>query len=112
MKRDIKAYLHDVHKASLHILTFTKELSIEDYSNTELVKSAVERQFVIIGEALVQMRSNYPDLLNQISDAEKIIGFRNVLVHGYDMIDDATVWSAIKTNLPTLIEEIKALKNT
>ncbi|GEM_PF-6850484 len=48
MKRDIKAYLHDVHKASLHILTFTKELSIEDYSNSELVKSAVERQFVTI----------------------------------------------------------------
>ena len=44
------------------------------------------------------MRSNFPDLLNNISDAEKIIGFRNVLVHGYDMIDDATVWSAIKTN--------------
>ena len=60
MKLNIKAYLHDVHKASLHILTFTKELSIEDYSNSELVKSAVERQFVIIGEALV-IPSCFPD---------------------------------------------------
>ena len=53
-----------------------------------------------------------PSLLEQIPDTEKIIGFRNVLVHGYDMIDDATVWSAIESNLPVLLEEVRALQNT
>jgi uncharacterized protein with HEPN domain len=54
---------------------------------------------------------DYPGLLERISDTEKIIGFRNVLVHGYDIIDDATVWSAIKSNLPTPIEEVRTLQN-
>ncbi|MBL7175885.1 MAG: DUF86 domain-containing protein [Desulfobacteraceae bacterium] len=83
MKRDPKVYLHDIQEAGGHIREFTKGMSMEDY----------------------------PALLERISDTEKIIGFRNVLVHGYDIIDDATVWSAIKTNLPTLLEEVRTLQN-
>ncbi len=85
---------------------------MEDYCKSELIKAAVERKFAVIGEALVRLRDEYPSLLEQISDTEKIIGFRNVLVHGYDMIDDATVWSAIESNLPVLLEEVRAFQNT
>jgi len=109
MKHDARVYLHDIHEASEHILEFTKGMSLIDYRGSELVKAAVERKFAIIGEALVRLRREYPQLLEKISDTEKIIGFRNVLVHGYDMIEDATVWSAIQSNLPILIEEIEAL---
>ena len=87
-------------------------MAIEDYCKSELIKAAVERKFAVIGEALVRLRDEYPSLLEQISDTEKIIGFRNVLVHGYDMIDDATVWSAIESNLPVLLQEVRALQNT
>ena len=111
MKRDAKAYLHDIHEAGEHIREFTKGMSMGDYCKSELVRAAVERKFAIIGEALVRLRTDYPALLERISDREKIIGFRNVLVHGYDMIDDATVWSAIASNLPTLLEEVKTLQN-
>ena len=111
MKRDAKAYLHDIQEAGGHIREFTNGMSMEDYCKSELVRAAVERKFAIIGEALVRLRTDYPALLERISDREKIIGFRNVLVHGYDMIDDATVWSAIASNLPTLLEEVKTLQN-
>lgn len=111
MKHDAKVYLHDVQEAGEHIREFTKGMSLEDYCSSELVKAAVERKFAVIGEALVRLREEYPALLERISDREKIIGFRNVLVHGYDVIDDATVWSAIERNLPTLLEEVKALQN-
>jgi len=112
MKRDAKAYLHDIQEAGGHIREFTKEMSVEDYCKSELIKAAVERKFAVIGEALVRLRDEYPSLLERISDTEKIIGFRNVLVHGYDIIDDATVWSAIESNLPILLEEVRALQNT
>jgi uncharacterized protein with HEPN domain len=111
MKRDAKVYLHDIQEAGGHIREFTKGMSIEDYCESELVKAAVERKFAIIGEALIRLREDYPALLERISDTEKIIGFRNVLVHGYDIIDDATVWSAIQSNLPTLLEEVRTLQN-
>jgi len=109
MKRDPKVYLHDIQEAGGHIREFAKGMSMEDYCESELVKAAVERKFAIIGEALIRLREDYPTLLERVSDTQKIIGFRNVLVHGYDIIDDATVWSAIETNLPTLLEEIQNL---
>lgn len=112
MKRDARTYLHDIQEAGRHIQEFTKGMSIEDYAKSELVTAAVERKFAIIGEALVQLREDYPDFLERISNKEKIIGFRNVLVHGYDIIDDATVWSAIENNLPVLLEEVRILQNT
>lgn len=111
MKREAKAYLHDIQESGGHIQEFTKGMAIEDYCKSELIKAAVERKFAVIGEALVRLRDEYPSLLEQISDTEKIIAFRNVLVHGYDMIDDATVWSAIESNLPVLLEEVRALQN-
>ena len=111
MKRDAEVYLHDIQEAGRHIREFTKGMSMEDYCESELVKAAVERKFAIIGEAFIRLREDYPALLERISDTEKIIGFRNVLVHGYDIIDDATVWSAIKSSLPTLLEEVRTLQN-
>lgn len=109
MKRDPRAHLHDILEAGEHIRAFTRGMSIEDYTGNELVKAAVERKFAIIGETLVRIREDCPELLEKMSGPEKIIGFRNVLVHGYDVIDDPTVWSAIEDNLPILMDEARAL---
>lgn len=109
MKHDLKAYLFDIQEAGRHILSFTECMSLQDYSGSELVKAAVERKFAIIGEALVRLRDEFPQVLSEISNTEQIIGFRNVLVHGYDVVDDTTVWSAICTNLPALLKEVASL---
>jgi uncharacterized protein with HEPN domain len=47
--------------------------------------------------------------LNNISEYRKIIGFRNVLVHGYDAIDDQIVWDTIQQHLPVLKQEVEEL---
>ncbi len=109
MKRDLETYLFDIQAAGEDILEFTEGLSLEDYRHNALVKAAVERKFAVIGEALVRLREAYPTAIGQITDADKIIGFRNVLVHGYDAIDDRTVWSAISGNLPALLQEVVKL---
>ena len=111
MKRDDRAYLHEIREAGGQILTFTENMTLVDYSTNELVRAAVERKFSIIGEILVRPRDDYPSVLEELSDTEKIVGFRNVLIHGYDVIDHATVWSAIETNLPILLEEVGNLQD-
>ena len=45
-----------------------------------------------------------------MSEHERIVGFRNVLVHGYDLVDDRTVWDTIKNNLPVLLSEVEELR--
>jgi uncharacterized protein with HEPN domain len=112
MDHDPKAYLFDVKQACDEIKEFTREMSFEEYSGNSMVKAAVERKFLVIGEAMTKLKKEHPEILGNITDYEKIIGFRNVLVHGYDIIDDATVWSAIKDSLPTLQNEIDEILKT
>ena len=109
MDHDIKAYLHDICEACRKILAFTQGLGPEAYAANDLVKAAVERKFVAIGEALMRVRSEKPEVLESISGHYRIIGFRNVLVHGYDAIDDATVWSAVTDGIPVLLQEAESL---
>ena len=45
----------------------------------------------------------------RIADYRRIIAFRNVLIHGYDIIDPAIVWSAIADDLAPLLREVESL---
>ena len=74
-----------------------------------LLRSAVERQLEIIGEALNRLSRTDPPVAQRITDTPRIIAFRNVLIHGYSEIDDGVVWDVINTNLPILREEVEAL---
>ncbi len=47
-----------------------------------------EREFEIIGEALNRIKKAEPELLEHVSEYHRIIGFRNVVAHGYDIIDE------------------------
>ena len=67
-----------------------------------MLRSAVERQFEIIGEALGQLAKLDPVLAGRIPELHCIVGFRNLLIHGYDRIDDRVVWRAIEIDLPSL----------
>jgi uncharacterized protein with HEPN domain len=50
-----------------------------------------------------------PDTSSRIGQYAQIIAFRNLLIHGYDLIDDAQVWEVIQLNFPTLEVEVTAL---
>ena len=109
MEHDSRAYLHDIKHSCEEIKEFTKNISLKKYCANTVVKAAVERKFLIVGEAMARLRKEYPEIYKKFIDADKIIGFRNILVHGYDIIDDATVWSAVKENMPKLLLEVKHL---
>jgi uncharacterized protein with HEPN domain len=46
-----------------------------------------------------------------ITDKVKIIGLRNKLAHSYDEVEQVSIWSIIKKNLPILINEVELLLN-
>ncbi len=106
---EICKYLFDVRQACRRLVEFTRGKSIEDYRGDALLRSGVERQFEIAGEALARLRKVAPDVVARITDHARIIAFRNVLIHGYAEVDDDVVWGILHANLPVLHRQVDAL---
>jgi len=104
--------LYDMKSAAERIARFTANRSIDDYLNDEMIRSAVERQFEIIGEAMTRLIKRDVATAAKITDYKKIAGFRNALIHGYDSIDDKTSWRAVTSHLPILAAEVEQLLNS
>ena len=107
--RDPRALLADVLDAARSIERFRQGLDLDGYRNDELVRSGVERKLEVVGEALNRLSREWPELESQIPDIGRIIGFRNVLAHGYDVVDDEVVWDAATTDLPELAGSVEGL---
>jgi uncharacterized protein with HEPN domain len=109
MERDPRAYLWDAREAAAAILEFTVGKTYEDYGSERMLRSAVERQFEIIGEALNQLCKINPQWANRIPDVPQIVAFRNLSIHGYASVNDLTVWRTVQESLPTLYARLTDL---
>ena len=101
MQPDAAALLWDARRAAQLILDFIVDRAWPDYQAEAMLRSAVERQFEIIGEALNRLSRADPLTAAGIEDLPRIVAFRNVLVHGYATIDDVLVGSCHDANRPT-----------
>ncbi len=84
----------------------------KEFKKNRLLRQAVERNFEIIGEAMRRLEKDDPDTAARITDYRRIIAFRNVLIHGYDVIDPAIVWSAVEVDLAPLLADVQVLLNS
>lgn len=66
MRRDPRKYLWDALNASELLRSFVDGKSFADYPAEALLRSGVERQFEIIGEALNQLSNVDPELASSI----------------------------------------------
>lgn len=109
MPRKLEAYKEEILKSISEIESFIAGLDFERYAQDVKTKAAVERKLLNIGEALNQASQVQSGIQSQITDFRKIIGFRNILVHGYFGVDDALVWDVISTKLKRLKNDISKL---
>lgn len=109
MRPESAALLWDVHTAATRIVGFITGIDVIGYLADELRRSAVERQLEIIGEALKNLRNVDPETAQRVPEIARIIGLRNILAHGYTMVDDAVVWSAASQRVPELLAVVDQL---
>lgn len=102
-------YLWDALTAIERIQRFIQDRAFDDYLRDDLLKSAVERQLEIVGEALGQLRKSDPEIAAQIADLPRVVAFRNVLIHGYASVDDVLVWGVVTDRLGALAQCLRDL---
>jgi uncharacterized protein with HEPN domain len=109
MRPDPRKYLWDAPYAAELIHDFARGRSFEDYQSNAMLRSAVERQFEIIGEALNLLSKVDPAVASRIPELGRIVAFRNILIHGYANVDDALVWQVLVDRLPGLQQVLNEL---
>ncbi len=104
--------LEDIRNAADFVKTSTQGVGLEQFRQDRLLRQAIERNFEIIGEAVRRLEKDDPETAARIADYRRIIAFRNILIHGYDVIDPAIVWSAIADDLAPLLKDVHTLLDT
>ena len=108
MPHKIEKLLLDLRLSCEEIIQFTRGKSFEEYSDNRILQLAIEREFEIVGEALNRLeRIDLENLAQKIPEYRRIIGFRNLLAHGYDQIDDQALWDFVQNRVPKLLEKIR-----
>lgn len=109
MRFESKKLLYDVMRSIELLEQFTLGKTFEDYSKDALLRSGVERQLEIIGEALSKIAKVDSDCALHISEYQKIIALRNILIHEYAQVDNYIVWDILETKLSILRDEVMPL---
>jgi uncharacterized protein with HEPN domain len=101
MPREYRAFVKDVLEARRKSEKYTKNLSAEDFVQTEVVQDAVLRNLEVISEAV----KNIPlEIKTSRYDVEwkKIAGLRDILIHAYFGVDADIVWDIVRNKIPDL----------
>ena len=109
MPRKTLKLLDDIRDAAAFILELVRERTLADYESNRALRQAAERNFEIIGEAMNRIVKDDPATAERIGDYPRIIAFRNLLIHGYDLIEDKRVWQIIQEQLPALERTVDAI---
>jgi uncharacterized protein with HEPN domain len=101
-------FLSDIRSAIHLIEEFCVDTpNLSRYSRDPKTRSAVERQLGIIGEAIVRIRKEDPD--KALSSADAMVAFSAQMIDPDNSVDDAAVWTMIRSDMPQLKIEISEL---
>jgi Uncharacterized conserved protein len=109
MPRSIAAYLSDILDACDTIELALTGIDTDGYLSNRIIRSAVEREFILIGEAITALGRLDAACASRITHARLIVGFRNRLAHDYASIDDEAVLRIAQHDVAVLRDECRAL---
>lgn len=105
--RDL-AYVWDIVSAGTDIAEFISNLSFHEFERERMIRYAVERQLLVIGEAARHLSEDFKIEFKEIP-WKSLVGLRNVLAHEYGEILTERIWYVAKERLPELIERLAPL---
>lgn len=106
--RDPGVYLEDIERYAEAATRFVAGLDLSAYLADDKTRAAVERALEVCGEAMRQLDHTAPDVVRRIPHARELMGFRNILAHGYAALDHRTVFSIVTKDAPDLLRAVRA----
>jgi uncharacterized protein with HEPN domain len=108
-EREWRFYLNDMLDFAEKVLAYTEGLDQQAFIANGLNYDATVRNLELLGEAATHIPPEYRDSFPAIP-WRQIIATRNRLIHGYLGIDNDTLWSIIRDDIPGLLTELRSLK--
>jgi uncharacterized protein with HEPN domain len=109
MQHEPQKFLRDMLDRAEFVTELLASRSVTALDTERVLRSAVERELMVLGEALYQLHRLAPNIAEQIDRWDDIIGFRHILVHGYAVIDMQIVWDIVTDDLPVLIRQVRSM---
>lgn len=109
MRRDPGKWLEDIWVEGSDALEFIEGQSVENYVADKRLRAMVERKLFVIGEAVSQLRTQFPEIAERLPQTREIVGFRNLLAHGYFALDHRRVYDIAVVSVPELLAVVKEL---
>ena len=109
MRLETISLLEDIREAGALIASFVAGKSFEDFRRDALLRSGLERQLEIAGEALRCLHREDRGIAAGLENYQRFMLYRNTLAHDYRAADDRLTWDAAAVRLPRLIEQVTAL---
>ena len=103
-----KFYIDDMIGFSSNVLEFTDGLSLGSFVDNRIVYDATLRNLELIGEAATHVPENIRGQYAAIP-WRMIVATRNQLIHAYLGIDNDTLWSIIRDDVPELLPLLQEL---
>jgi len=109
MRPESPAYVSDALDAASRARSVAESSTRREYLDNWMLKSAVERQLEIMGEALKNLRKADPSTAERVPDVHAIIATRNILAHAYATVDHVRIWEVLVDDLPGVISALERL---
>lgn len=109
MRRSARLWLEDIVSNGQDVLEFIEGKSLEDYESDKALRAMVERKLFAVGEAVARLRDGFPETYRRLTDSPEIIGFRNILAHGYFALEHHRVFDIALNSVPLLVSEASEL---
>jgi uncharacterized protein with HEPN domain len=109
MAADAAKYVWDAIAAAEAAQKFASGKSLDAYIADHLLRSAIERQLEIFGEALNRLRQVDPTTAAAITHLPRAVALRNILVHAYADVDPLIVWGVVDSHLNDMLAQLRVL---
>jgi uncharacterized protein with HEPN domain len=97
-------YLGHILDASKQARSYVEGIDQALFLDNRMVQQAVILNLIVIGEAAVQIETEYPDFAsaNSVVPWKKLRGMRNRMTHGYFDTNLEIIWDTVQAYLPEL----------